>query len=46
MRKLVLVLIIVSLTAGCGGGGNSGGSPGITAGAWDVSQWDNATWGP
>jgi hypothetical protein len=38
LGKLALVLLLVLLAA-CGGGGGSS-----SAGVWDRSNWDSATW--
>jgi len=45
---MLLLLLTIAVTASCGGGGGGGTSSsggGSTTGTWDVSIWDNATWG-
>jgi hypothetical protein len=47
MVRWLLALVVALSIAACGGGGDGGGDQPqqATTCTWDVSAWDNCTWG-
>lgn len=45
LKRIVLLIAFLTLTA-CGGGGGGGGGASNSTCVWDSSAWDNCTWAP